>query len=222
MNLFNADSTSPDAKNPRGAVEALSPATADGSTSDPRVRHRGRISRAFVPARKPGHPLWRWILVITARLGVVSLILFIVLSLIGIFASQYAPIGSFNLMGFNRTDRVVSAFYVNDSWGGNIFEHGGGGKATCCMSIPHDSKTVRVEWILGWETMDEANGRIPRETYEADVPIPPIPDGRRSGYFQIYFFPGNKIGAAFDPLPGESDIQPQVTGTRMPDTPYVS
>lgn len=198
------------------------PASAVGPTLGSRVRRRGRVSRAFVPERRTGHPLWRWLLVIAVRLAVASLITFIALSLIGIFASQYASIGSFNLMGFNRTDRVVSAFYVNDSWGGNIFEHGGGGKATCCMSIPHDSKTVRVEWILGWETMDEANGRIPRETYEADVPIPPIPDGRRSGYFQIYFFPGNKIGAAFDPLPGESDIQPQVTGTRMPDTPYVS
>ena len=198
------------------------PTSAAESTSDLRSGRRGRISRAFVPERKPDRPLWQWILVIAVRLAVVSLITFLALSLIGIFASQYAPIGSFNLMGFNRTDRVVYAFYVNDSWGANIFEHGGGGSATCCMSIPHDSKTVRVKWILSWNTMDEANRRAPMETYEADVPIPPIPDGRRSGYFQIYFFPGNKIGAAFDPLPGESDIQPQVTGTRMPDTPYVN
>ena len=198
------------------------PTSAAESTSDLRSGRRGRISRAFVPERKPDRPLWQWILVIAVRLAVVSLITFLALSLIGIFASQYAPIGSFNLMGFNRTDRVVYGFYVNDSWGANIFEYGGGGSATCCMSIPHDSKTVRVKWILSWNTMDEANRHAPMETYEADVPIPPIPDGRRSGYFQIYFFPGNKIGAAFDPLPGESDIQPQVTGTRMPDTPYVS
>jgi len=222
MNLLKTDLTAPDVKSPRDVAEIPDPTPAAGPTLGSDVRRRGRISRTFVPERKTGHPLWQWILVIAARLAVVSLILFIALSLIGIFASQYAPIGSFNLMGFNRTDRVVSAFYANDSWGGNIFEYGGGGKATCCMSIPHDSKTVRVKWILSWKTMDEANGRIPRETYEADVPIPPIPDGRRSGYFQIYFFPGNKIGAAFDPLPGESDIQPQVTGTRMPDTPYVN
>jgi hypothetical protein len=113
-----------------------------------RVRRRGRVSRAFVPERKTDHPLWQWILVIAVRLAAVPLITFIVLSLIGIFMSQYAPIGSFNLMGFNRTDRVVYAFYVNDSWGANLFEHGGGGKATCCMSLPHDSKTVRVRWIL--------------------------------------------------------------------------
>ena len=222
MNLFNADSTPPEGKSSRDAVEALSPAPADGSTSDPRVRHRGRISRAFVPARKTGHPLWRWILVITARLGVVSLILFIVLSLIGIFASQYAPIGSFNLMGFNRTDRVVYGFYVNDSWGANIFEYGGGGSATCCMSIPHDSKTVRVKWILSWNTMDEANRRAPMETYEADVPIPPNLDLGDDNYLQVYFFPGNEIGVHYGQSTLASDVQPQVTGTRMPDTPYVN
>ena len=222
MNLFKADSTPPEGKNPRDVVEAPAPAPAAEFTSDPRVRRRGRVSRAFVPERKTGHPLWQWILVIAVRLAVVSLITFLTLSLIGIFASQYAPIGSFNLMGFNRTDRVVSAFYVNDSWGGNIFEHGGGGKATCCMSIPHDSKTVRVEWILGWETMDEANGRIPRETYEADVPIPPNLDLGDDNYLQVYFFPGNEIGVHYGQSTLASDVQPQVTGTRMPDTPYVN
>jgi hypothetical protein len=205
-----------DRPDPTNAVPAVGP------TSGLRVRCRGWVSRAFVPERKTGHSLWHWILVIAVRFAVASLITFIALSLIGIFASQYRPIGSFNLMGFNRTDRVIYSFYVNDSWGANLFEHSGGGKATCCMSIPHGNKTVRVKWILSWNRMEEANRHAPMETYEADVPIPPIPDGRESGYFQIYFFPENKIGAAFDPLPGESDIQPQVTGTRMPDTPYVS
>jgi len=198
------------------------PTSAAESTSDLRSGRRGRISRAFVPERKPDRPLWQWILVIAVRLAVVSLITFLALSLIGIFASQYAPIGSFNLMGFNRTDRVVYGFYVNDSWGANIFEYGGGGSATCCMSIPHDSKTVRVKWILSWNTMDEANRRAPMETYEADVPIPPNLDLGDDNYLQVYFFPGNEIGVHYGQSTLASDVQPQVTGTRMPDTPYVN
>ena len=202
--------------------DSTDPACAVGPTLGSRVRRRGRVSRAFVPERRTGHPLWRWLLVIAVRFAVVSLITFIALSLIGIFASQYAPIGSFNLMGFNRTDRVVYAFYVNDSWGANIFEHGGGGSATCCMSIPHDSKTVRVKWILSWNTMDEANRHAPMETYEADVPIPPNLDLGDDNYLQVYFFPGNEIGVHYGQSTLASDIQPQVTGTRMPDTPYVN
>jgi len=198
------------------------PASAVGPTLGSRVRRRGRVSRAFVPERRTGHPLWRWLLVIAVRLAVASLITFIALSLIGIFASQYASIGSFNLMGFNRTDRVVYSFYVNDSWGANLFEHSGGGKATCCMSIPHDSKTVRVKWILSWNTMDEANRHAPMETYEADVPIPSNLDLGDDNYLQVYFFPGNKIGVHYGQSTLASDVQPQVTGTRMPDTPYVN
>ena len=220
MKLFEADSASPDAKGPRHVVEATDPTSAAESTSDSRTKRRGRVSRAFIPERKTGHPLWQWILVIAVRLVAVPLITFIVLSLIGIFASQYAPLGSFNLMGFNRTDLTVPFFYVNGEWGGNVFAHGGGGSATCCMSIPRGSKTVRVKWMWDWKTREDADRKLPLETYEADVPVPPIPDGQKSGYFQIYFFPGNKVGAAFDPLPGESNVQPQVTGTRMPDTPY--
>jgi hypothetical protein len=103
--------------------------------------------------------------------------------------------------------------------GGNVFANGEGG-ITCCTSIPPGSKTIHVKWILDWRTAADADRNLPLETYEADVPIPRIPKGKRSGYLQLYFFPGNRVGATYDPLPGESDIKPQVTGVRVADTPY--
>ena len=220
MNLLKADSTSPDAKDPRHMAEAPDPAPAAESASDSRAKRRGRVSRAFVPERKTGHPLWQWILVIALRLVAVPLITFIVLSLIGIFASQYAPLGSFNLMGFNRTDLTVPFFYVNGEWGGNVFAHGGGGSATCCMSIPRGSKTVRVKWMWDWKTREDADRKLPLETYEADVPVPPNLDLGDDNYLQVYFFPDNKIGVHYGQSTLASDVQPQVSGTRMPDTPY--
>jgi hypothetical protein len=37
----------------------------------------------------------------------------------------------------------------------------------------------------------------------------------------VYFFPDNKIGVHYGQSTLASDVQPQVTGTRMPDTPYL-
>ena len=195
----------------------------DSSTS--RGARRNWVSRALVPERKTGHPLWQWILVIVARILAVPLMMFLLLTGIGIVQSMTGTgsLGDFNLMGFNRTDFYISSFYVDGGWGGNLFPKtvsAGGGSATCCTSIPRGSKTLHVRWVLGWKTDEEFRKRAPQETYEADVPIPPIPEGKHSGYVQIYFFSGNRIGAAYDPLPGETDIQPQVTGTRVADTPY--
>jgi hypothetical protein len=69
--------------------------------------------------------------------------------------------------------------------------------------------------------MDEAKRHAPMETYEADVPIPANLDLGNDNYLQVYFFPDNKIGVHYGQSTLASDVQPQVTGTRMPDTPYL-
>jgi hypothetical protein len=73
MNLFKTDSTSPDAEGVRHMAEAPDAAGAAEFTSGSRTKRRGRVSRAFVPERKAGHPLWQWILVIAVRLVAVPL-----------------------------------------------------------------------------------------------------------------------------------------------------
>jgi hypothetical protein len=130
--------------------------------------------------------------------------------------------GEFGLTGFNRMDRAIASFYVEGHWGGNVSskENSGSGGTTCCTSLQRNSKTLHVQWILGWRNRDEMNRGVPRETYEADIPLPAIPKGVEDGNIQIYFFPGNRIGAAYTGSFAESDIKPQVTGRRVADTPY--
>jgi hypothetical protein len=176
--------------------------------------------RTFLPDRRPGHPLWQWVLAVVFRIAVVPVATFVLITGVG-FCQEVTKTGSygeFSLMGFNRTDHAIANFYVEGDWGGNIAPGGGGGSATCCTSLSRNKKTLHVKWILDWKSMADADRNLPMETYEADVPLPPIPKGDQSGYLQIYFFPGNRISAAYDALPGESDIKPQVTGRRIADT----
>lgn len=116
----------------------------DQDESVPAVPGRNRVSRAFVPVRKAGHPLWQWVLVIAARIAAVPVLTFVVLTGIGYCqaVTGTGSLGEFSLMGFNRTDRTVVEFYVDGGWGPNVFAHGGGGAATCCTSIPRGSNTA--------------------------------------------------------------------------------
>ena len=178
--------------------------------------------RKFLPERRPGHPLWQWVLAVVFRIAVVPVATFVLITGVG-FCQEVTKTGSygeFYLMGFNRTDRAVANFYVEGDWGGNIAPGGGGGSATCCTSLSRNKKTLHVQWILGWRNRDEMNRRVPRETYEADVPLPPIPKGANEGHIRVYFFPGNRIGAGYTSNLDDLDVRPQVTGRRVADTVF--
>ena len=178
--------------------------------------------RKFLPQRKSRHPLWQWALAVAFRLAIVPVAMFALVTGVGFCqdVTKTGSYGEFSLMGFNRTNRAIAYFYVDGGWGPNVVPHGGGGKITCCTSIPRNSKTLHVKWILDWKSMADADRNIPMETYEADVPLPPIPMGKRSGYLQIYFFPDNRVGAGYTAGLDDLDVKPQVTGRRVADTHY--
>lgn len=178
--------------------------------------------RKFLPERRSGHPLWQWVLAVVFRIAVVPVATFVLITGVG-FCQEVTKTGSygeFSLMGFNRTDRAIAHFYVDGHWGGNLFPkaYGGGGSATCCTSIPRGSKTLHVRWILSWKSSADADRNLPMETYEADVPLPPIPKDANEGHIQVYFFPDNRIGAGYTAHLDDLDVKPQVTGRRVADT----
>lgn len=183
---------------------------------------QGKRQRRFLPERKPGDPRWQWVLAVAFQIAVVPVASFVLVTGVG-FCQEVTKTGSygeFELMGFNRTDRAIAHFYVEGHWGGNIGVGGGGGSATCCTSLTRGSKTLHVRWILDWKSMADADRNLPMETYEADVPLPPIPKGAKDGYIQVYFFPGNRIGVAYTADLDQLDVKPQVTGRRVADTVF--
>jgi hypothetical protein len=181
----------------------------------------GKRQRKFLPERKPGHPLWQWVLAVALQIAVVPVASFVLVTGVG-FCQEVTKTGSygeFYLMGFNRTDRAIAHFYVEGHWGGPMMAHGDSG-ATCCTSLRRDAKSLHVRWILDWKSMADADRNLPMETYEADVPLPPIPKGANDGHIKIYFFPGNRIGAGYTANLDDLDVKPQVTGRRVADTVF--
>jgi Protein of unknown function (DUF3304) len=65
--------------------------------------------------------------------------------------------------GYNHTDTYIDSFAINGQWGGNLRRHGGGGKETCCASLP-DPWRPGIKAIVSWES----NGKV--QEREVEVP----------------------------------------------------
>jgi Protein of unknown function (DUF3304) len=90
-----------------------------------------------------------------------------------------------DLVGFNHTDTNIGSFHVNDAGGPFLMRHTGGGKFTCCISIPRQYRpgmTVQVGW----------QGRDIGAPQERTVEVPPYrpEDG---GMFAVHFLRNGQI-----------------------------
>ncbi|WP_454757518.1 DUF3304 domain-containing protein [Cupriavidus campinensis] len=73
---------------------------------------------------------------------------------------------SVEMVGYNHTDVGIYAFEVDGHGGPNIGAHKGGGKFTCCVTVPRVYKpgmTAKVRWLH----------RIDDVPQERIVPVPP-------------------------------------------------
>lgn len=114
--------------------------------------------------------------------------------------------GAMDIVGYNYTDEVVSAFSVNGYPGPNVYPHGGGGKFVCCISVPREWKpgmTVTVKW-----TAHRNANPIPWKTRVVDVPRYTPEDISR---FAVHFFPGDEV-----------KVLVTTKGPGHPDYPYPS
>ncbi|MGO4282603.1 DUF3304 domain-containing protein [Cupriavidus sp. RAF20_2] len=84
-----------------------------------------------------------------------------------------------SMVGYNHTDVGIYAFEVNGHGGPNIWPHEGGGKFTCCVTVPRIHKpgmTAKVRWVH----------RIDDVPQERIVPVPPY-GPRDGGMFAVHF-----------------------------------
>ena len=90
-----------------------------------------------------------------------------------------------SLVGYNHTDRSIYRFGVNEYGGAYLGAHRGGGKFTCCTSIPRAYKpgmTVKV-WWSDWGG---------ENAMERDVEVPQYgPD--EGGRFAVHFLRGGEV-----------------------------
>jgi hypothetical protein len=84
---------------------------------------------------------------------------------------------------YNFTDVAVVDLFVNDTWGGSINQHSGGGSSVCCVMIPEKWRPGLVANIKWKKTEDE-------KWYKAQAEIPPYTE---SAGLQVLFLENNKV-----------------------------
>jgi hypothetical protein len=92
---------------------------------------------------------------------------------------------SLEMVGYNHTDTSIGWFHVNETGGPFIMKHKGGGKFTCCLSIPRTYKpgmTVQVGW----------GGKSIGTPQERTVTVPPYGPGDR-GMFAVHFLGDGQV-----------------------------
>ncbi|BEP75444.1 DUF3304 domain-containing protein [Variovorax sp. V59] len=94
--------------------------------------------------------------------------------------------------GYNHmTDRSILSFTVDGAGGPNIGPESGGGKSSCCASIParwRPGMKVKVEWSYG----SGAEGTPPPPPpQEAEIEIPEY--SSRAGSIQAHFYLNHKV-----------------------------
>ncbi|MCD7100421.1 DUF3304 domain-containing protein, partial [Stenotrophomonas sp. MMGLT7] len=109
---------------------------------------------------------------------------------------------------YNYTDRTISSFYVNGTWGGNVFisrGNAGGGKSACCVrwysgmeaNLP---KKYRVRWIADMckYQVEEGGGVFDRYRAvwkEQDAYLTELPPGKPKA-FEVHFYRDGHVEVA--------------------------
>jgi hypothetical protein len=89
------------------------------------------------------------------------------------------------IVGYNHTDTSIGWFHVNETGGPFVMKHKGGGKFTCCLSIPSTYKpgmTVQVGW----------GGQSVGITQERTVTVPPY-GPKDGGEFAVHFLRDGQV-----------------------------
>ena len=86
---------------------------------------------------------------------------------------------SMSLVGFNHTDRSIYSFSVDKTGGPSLWRHSGGGKFTCCITIPKKYRPGMTVTVA----KSDFNGE---NRMEWVVPVPPY-KGEDGGRFKVHF-----------------------------------
>jgi hypothetical protein len=98
-----------------------------------------------------------------------------------------------SITSYNHTPDYIHQFYVDDTWGGNSFAYGGGGKFVCCIVYPrtwHPGLTATVKWTTSSSNPNATGDAVKPHWHEAVVPIEKYVE---TGTLHVHFLPENKV-----------------------------
>lgn len=128
------------------------------------------------------------------------------------------------IQGFNYTDRTISSFHVDGTWGGNLFvsrRGAGGGKSACCVDwydLLHRElpKPYTIRWISDMCTYQIEVGDSKevftqhRSLWKEEVVLLTELPSERPEAFQVHFYPEGHVEVAM----GKAGAKPRL------DLPY--
>ncbi|NNA45409.1 DUF3304 domain-containing protein [Pseudomonas lactis] len=94
------------------------------------------------------------------------------------------------ISGYNHTENYIHRFFINGSWGGNVFAYGGGGKFVCCIKYPREWRpdlTATVRW-----STSSSDPEGPDDVYWHEEVVP-IEYYDKLGSLNVHFLPDNKV-----------------------------
>lgn len=88
------------------------------------------------------------------------------------------------IVPYNHSDTTIDKFYVDGSFGGNVYPHEGGGSSMCCVTIPrrwHTELKMTVKWLKDGSDL----------WFIKDISVPQYDD--QGGEIQVHFFNNDNV-----------------------------
>lgn len=101
---------------------------------------------------------------------------------------------SANLSGYNHTEDYIHEFYVDGTWGGNVFAYGGGGSFVCCIAYPRqwrEGLAAKVRWTTSSSDPEATGDAIKGKWHETVAPIERYTQPGTT--LNVHFLPEGKV-----------------------------
>ena len=161
------------------------------------------------------HPIRFWAKMSKALLS--GLVAAIVLSACSKIGDQLDDRATAQLSGYNHTADYIHQFYVDDTWGGNVFAYSGGGKFVCCIVYPlawREGLTAKVRWTTSSSDPNATGAAGEGQWHETIVPIERYKEpGTR---LNVHFLGDGKVRLI---ITNGTDQAPGYPGPQLPPKP---
>lgn len=95
-----------------------------------------------------------------------------------------------SISGYNHNEDYIHRFFINETWGGNVFAYSGGGKFVCCINYPREWRRD-LNATVRWSTSASKPNPYTGTTWHEQVV--PIERYDQLGDLNVHFLPGNKV-----------------------------
>ena len=98
---------------------------------------------------------------------------------------------SASISGYNHTEDYIHRFFIDGSWGGNVFAYSGGGKFVCCINYPREWRPGLTATVR-WSTSSSIPDGPPGVTWH-DLVVPIEYYDKLGSRLNVHFLPDHTV-----------------------------